>query len=161
MKSIGKIMAVAGLFGLMPVSTSADTLFGIYAGAGTWEQQFSGDVSSGNSTVDVEDDLALDDDSNTVFYVALEHGVPLLPNIRAQHFAIDVDGSNVLSRSIEFNGETFELSEDINTAIDLRQSDAVLYYEVLDNYLSLDVGLAVSFIEGSIDVASASQNARA
>ena len=161
MKSIGKIIAVAGLFGLMPVSTSADTLFGIYAGAGTWEQQFSGDVSSGNSTVDVEDDLALDDDSNTVFYVALEHGVPLLPNIRAQHFAIDVDGSNVLSRSIEFNGETFELSEDINTAIDLRQSDAVLYYEVLDNYLSLDLGLAVSFIEGSIDVASASQNARA
>ena len=161
MKSIGKIMAVAGLFGLMPVSTSADTLFGIYAGAGTWEQQFSGDVSSGTSTVDVEDDLALDDDSNTVFYVALEHGVPLLPNIRAQHFAIDVDGSNVLSRSIEFNGETFELSEDVSTAIDLRQSDAVLYYEVLDNYLSLDVGLAVSFIEGSIDVASASQNARA
>jgi len=161
MKSIGKIMAVAGLFGLMPVSTSADTLFGIYAGAGTWEQQFSGDVSSGTSTVDVEDDLALDDDSNTVFYVALEHGVPLLPNIRAQHFAIDVDGSNVLSRSIEFNGETFELSEEINTAIDLRQSDAVLYYEVLDNYLSLDLGLAVSFIEGSINVASASQNARA
>ena len=119
MKSIGKIVAVAGLLGLMPVSTSADTLFGIYAGAGTWEQQFSGDVSSGTSAVDVEDDLALDDDSNTVFYVALEHGVPLLPNIRAQHFAIDVDGSNVLSRSIEFNGETFELSEDINTAIDL------------------------------------------
>ena len=88
------------------------------------------------------------DDSNTVFYVALEHGVPLLPNIRAQHFAMDVDGSNVLSRSIEFNGETFNLSEDINTAIDLQQSDAVLYYEVLDNYLSLDLGLAVSFIEG-------------
>ncbi len=165
MKSIRKMAPaaglVAGLIGLLPFSAAADTLFGIYAGAGTWEQQFSGDVSSGLSTVDVEDDLALDDDSNTVFYVALEHGVPFLPNIRAQHFSMDVDGSNVLSRSIEFNGETFNLSEDINTAIDLQQADAVLYYEVLDNYLSLDLGLAVSFIEGSIDVASATQNAHA
>jgi outer membrane protein len=142
-------------------SAYADTLFGIYAGAGTWQQSFAGDVTSGVTVVDIEDDLALDDDSNVVFYAALEHGVPVLPNIRAQHFSMDVDGENVLSRTIEFNGETFAIDEAVATTVDLTQTDAVLYYELLDNVVSLDVGMAVSMIEGSIEVVSSTDGAEA
>ena len=103
--------AVAAILALSCSPLHADTLFGVYAGVGTWDQEYSGDVRSGASRVDVENDLAIADDDNIVLYFALEHGVPVLPNIRAQHFAIDVSGDNVLSRSIEFNGQTFTLAD--------------------------------------------------
>lgn len=139
----------------------ADTLFGIYAGAGTWQQEYSGDVNSGVTDVSVEDDLGLEDENSNVFYVAIEHGVPVLPNVRAQYFDIDVDGDNVLSRSIEFNGQTFNLSDAVSTRVELSQSDAVFYYELMDNVVSLDLGLAISWLEGSIDVSSSTDTARA
>ncbi len=140
---------------LSPLSSvHADTLFGVYVGAGTWEQESSGEVISALSNVDVEDDLAIGDDNSTVLYVAVEHGIPFLPNVRAQHFGIDVDGSSVLSRTIEFNGQVFSVAEAVDTVVDLTQTDAVFYYEALDNVVSLDLGLSVSLIEGSFSVRS-------
>lgn len=150
------------LTSLLPLSAAqADTLFGVYAGAGTWEQESSGEVVSALSRVDVEEDLAIDDDRSAVLYVALEHGVPLVPNVRAQRFGIDVDGSNVLSRTIEFNGHLFSVSDAVNTAVDFTQTDAVFYYEALDKVLSLDFGLAVSLLEGSIAVTGLSEASEA
>lgn len=164
MKGI-KRYSVALLGGLVVALSSlpatADTLFGVYAGAGSWEQSYSGDVESGLTTADVEDDLGLDDDSNTIMYIAVEHGVPFFPNVRGQFMSMDVDGQNVLSRSIDFNGQTFTLSDQVNTAVELDQSDAVFYYQLTDNVVSLDVGLAVSYLEGQIDIESSTEAASA
>lgn len=162
MKSAKQIAAGVLALGMLPFGTAqADTVFGFYAGAGTWQQEYSGDVTSGISKVDIEDDLGLDDDDNNIIYAAIEHGIPVLPNVRAQHFSIDVDGANTLSRTIEFNGEIFPVSDDVATVIDLTQTDAVFYYELLDNVVSLDLGLAVSFLDGSIEVASSVDSAEA
>lgn len=161
----GKLATFAmGAFALslLPVSmVQADTILGIYAGVGTWQQQYDGDIQSGISRVDIEDDLGLDDDSNIILYIALEHPIPLLPNIRAQYFNIDVNGSDVLSRSIEFNGQIFTISDAVSTTIELSQTDVVFYYELLDNVVSLDVGLVISQIEGTIAVASLGGRAEA
>ena len=140
---------------------SADTLFGVYVGAGSWEQSYSGEVESGPTTADFEDDLGLDDDANNLVYIGVEHGLPLLPNLRAQFMSMDVDGQNVLSRSIDFNGQTFTLSDQVSTSVELDQMDAVFYYQVLDNVVSLDLGLAVSFLEGQIDIESTTEAASA
>jgi outer membrane protein len=162
MKSSNKIAATILAIGMFGAGVAqADTLLGVYAGAGTWQQEYSGDASSGISKVDIEDDLAIDDDTNTVFYVALEHGVPVLPNIRAQYFNLDTIGQNVLSRDIEFNGQVFNLSDAVSTVVDLKQTDAVFYYEVLDNVVSLDLGIAVTFLDGSIEVANSIDTASA
>lgn len=154
----------AGVLALGMTSTGvvhADTLFGVYAGAGTWQQSYSGNITSGISTVDIEDDLGLDDDDNVILFAALEHGVPLLPNVRAQYFTLDVDANSTLSRSIEFNGQVFAASESVSTVVDLTQADAVMYYELLDNVVSLDVGVAISLLEGSIEVVSLTERADA
>jgi outer membrane protein len=162
MKPTKKLASCLLALGLMPFSMAqADTVFGIYAGAGTWQQDYSGEVVSSISSVDIEDDLGLDSDDNAVFYLAMEHGVPVVPNIRAQHFSLDVDGNNVLSRTIEFNGQVFNLSDAVTTVVDLTQSDAVFYYEVLDNAVSLDLGLAVSLLDGSIEVGNGTDSASA
>lgn len=162
MKSAKKVAVGVLAVGLLPLGAAqADTLLGVYAGAGTWQQEYSGDVTSGISTVDIENDLGIDDDSNTIFYAAIEHGLPILPNVRAQHFSLDVDGRNVLSRTIEFNGEVFAASDSVNTVVDLSQTDAVFYYEVLDNVVSLDLGIAVSMLDGSIEVATTADSSSA
>ena len=134
---------------------------GVYAGAGTWQQSFSGDVTSGVSTVDIEQDLGLDDDDNVLFFLALEHPIPGLPNVRVQHMSVAVDGNNTLSRTIDFNGTTFTISDDVLTEVDFTQTDAVFYYQLLDNVVSLDLGLAVSQLDGFVSVATALDSARA
>ncbi|NKC01153.1 MAG: TIGR04219 family outer membrane beta-barrel protein [Pseudomonadales bacterium] len=151
----GLIVAISSL------PASADTLFGVYAGAGSWQQEYGGDIRSTIASVDVEDDLGIDDESNNVLYFAFEHGVPLLPNVRAQFMRMDVDGQNVLSRSIDFNGQTFALSDNVATAVELDQTDALFYYQVLDSAVSLDLGLSVSMLEGQIDIQSSTEGASA
>ena len=140
---------------------AADRVFGIYAGAGVWQQEYSGDVASGITDVDVQDDLGLDDESNNVFYVAIEHFVPVVPNVRLQHADITIDGQNRLSRVVEFNGTTFNVDDDVSTEIDLTQTDAVFYYQLLDNVVSVDLGLAARFVDGLVSVESTVDNASA
>jgi outer membrane protein len=147
---------------LTPFVVHADTVFGFYAGAGTWQQGYGGDVTSGLTEVDVENDLGLDDDErNVVLYAGLEHPVPALPNIRAQYMKMDTSGDNLLDRTIEFNGQSFTVAEAINTQFDLTQTDVVFYYELLDNTVSLDLGLAISLLEGEIAVQSTLASASA
>lgn len=143
------------------VPASADTILGVYAGVASWQQNVSGNVASGITDLDVEDDLGVDDDNNNMFYVALEHPVPMLPNVRVQHADITLGGDNALTRTIEFNGNSFTVAEQITTDIDLTQSDAVFYYEVLDNYLTLDLGLAARYVDGFVEVSSSTNNASA
>ena len=63
---------------LITSSTYADFI-GIYVGAGYWNADFSGDVVS---DVSVTDQLQINGDASSQLYIAFEHPVPVLPNIR-------------------------------------------------------------------------------
>lgn len=132
----------------------ADALFGVYAGAGTWQQSFSGDVASSGDGIDLEDDLDIGDEQNNVAYLAVEHGVPVLPNLRVSYTDIAGSGRNLLTRSVVFNDQVFTLAENVSSNLELTQTDAVLYYQFLDNVASLDVGLAARWVDGEVEVAS-------
>lgn len=149
-------LSVVALFGTT-ATVQADTVFGVYAGAGSWQQQFSGDLTTGVIDIDVEDDLGLDDENNNVFYFALEHPVPGIPNIRVQYVSFDTSANSTLTRTIDFNGVVFPVSEDISTQIELTQADAVLYYEVLDNWVSMDIGVSARYLDGNFAIASSTQ----
>ena len=159
---LAALVLVSAALAMTPLVVHADPVFGFYAGAGTWQQGYGGDVTSGLTEVDVENDLGLDDDErNVVLYAALEHPVPGLPNIRAQYMSMDTSGDNLLGRTIEFNGQSFTVAEAVNTQFDLTQTDAVFYYELLDNVVSLDLGLAITLLEGEISVQSTVASASA
>jgi len=153
--------ALLVLLVVLSAPARADTVFGMYAGAGSWQQKYSGDVSSGITDVDVEDDLALGDENNNMFYIALEHGVPALPNVRVQQVDISTSGASVLTRAIDFNGTVFEIADPVVTDVDLTQTDVVMYYELLDNVVSLDLGVAARWLDASFDIASALESSRA
>jgi outer membrane protein len=139
----------------------ADTLLGVYAGTGVWQQSYSGGVRSGITDVDIEDDLGVEDEQNDLFYAAIEHPLPVVPNLRLEHAIVEVSAATTLERSIDFNGVIFPVGLEVGTDVDLTQSDAVLYYELLDNALSLDVGMAGRYVDARVALTSSTQNSEA
>jgi outer membrane protein len=135
----------------------AETLFGIYAGAGRWQQDSSGDITANGTPVDVGDDLDLGSSNDNVLWVAFEHPVPVIPNVRIQQSAADLTGSSVLSRNVVFNGVSFVAQGAVESQVDFKVQDAILYYNLLDGVFNLDAGLAVRRLEGHAQISSVGQ----
>jgi outer membrane protein len=140
----------------------ADTVFGIYAGAYNWKADYSGDINDtdADQNIDLEDDLGFSDESNTVFYIAVEHPVPILPNVRIQHTALDSSADGRLTRDFTFDDVDFSVGQDVATKIDFTHTDLTLYYEVLDNWVNLDLGLTVRKFDGEIEIVGAGETAQ-
>jgi len=137
------------------ISTAhADTVFGIYAGAYSWKADFSGDINDtdNDQTIDLEDELGLSDESSNVFYVAIEHPVPVLPNVRIQHTALDSSAEGRLEGNVTFDDVDFTFGENVATDIDLTHTDLTLYYEILDNWVNLDIGVTARVFDGEIKI---------
>jgi outer membrane protein len=140
----------------------ADTVFGIYAGAYSWKADYSGDINDTDAgqKIDLEDDLGFSDESNNVFYVAIEHPVPLLPNVRLQHTALDSSARGRLTHDFTFDDVDFNVNEGVATDIDFTHTDLTLYYELLDNWVNLDIGLTVRKFDGEIAISGLNKSAR-
>lgn len=147
-------LAVAMIAASAAASTQAD-IIGASAGAYAWQQSWDGDVQSGGNAIDFNNDLGYDDDNGTSFYVALEHPVPLLPNLRLQRTSLEIDGQGTLTRDYTYDGKTYSAGESVQSSTDLSHTDATMYYEILDNWVNLDVGLSVRLFDGEISITGA------
>lgn len=127
---------------------------GVRAGAYMWSPDISGTVRAGGEEVDLQDDLGFSDENANVFFVSIEHPLPLLPNILLQHTKLDASATNTLSRTITFDDTTYIASDRVKTTLDLTHTDATLYYEVLDNWVELDLGLTVRVFENGVKIKS-------
>lgn len=132
---------------LVASQTQADTVFGIYAGAGSWQSSYSGDL--GDPAANVED-LGFDKQNNTFYYLALEHPVPFLPNIKLQHNDISSRQTGTLSSDFSLDEIYYPAGSNITTHFDLSYTDAALYYEILDNWLTLDLGVTLRNYSGEL-----------
>ncbi len=129
---------------LLSTTTFADTILGFYAGANYWNYNMSGQINSvGNVAGNVNIDYS--DDSSAVFYAALEHPIPFLPNIKLQKNSIQSNGIINISNISDFPGQSF----DVNSDLDFSHTDIMLYYELLDNWVNLDFGLSFKNFDGS------------
>lgn len=129
----------------MACHSSADTIFGVYAGAGTWQTEYSG--GAGNPATSA-DDLGMDENNNNYYYIAIEHPVPLIPNIKVQHNDITSDQTSTLDKSFSIGDITYPAGTPLATDFDLSYTDAALYYELLDNWVNLDVGVTLRKYSG-------------
>ncbi|MBY5992969.1 TIGR04219 family outer membrane beta-barrel protein [Ferrimonas balearica] len=146
-----KYAVTAVLLGLMAAPAQADFL-GIYAGAGTFKGGSSGTL--GQDGIDVERDLGLsDDDSGFQGYIAFEHPVPLLPNIKVAAFSYDTDGRGELTQEFEFGGMLIPAGSQTNTVLDYQHTDITLYYELWDTGFDLDLGLTARQLDVTSEVA--------
>lgn len=144
--------SISALILAMSCSTQADTVFGIYAGAGAWQSDYSGDIGNPSVTVD---DLGLEENNNHFYYIALEHPVPFFPNIKLQQNDITSDQTSTVNNGFSVGDINFPAGSNVKTDIDLSYMDAALYYELLDNWLNLDLGVTLRKYSGHLQAESA------
>ena len=145
MKRWAKGLMVAACCAAFSVPAAADTIVGLYSGTGLW---FAGPGGSVGDTAADVDALGLSSDGNAFFYVALEHPIPTLPNVRLQHTRLGSSGEGVLSGPFRLDDVEFSEGETVSTELDLTHNDVVMYYELLDNVVTLDVGLTLRMFSG-------------
>lgn len=151
-----KIMTFSGM--LMVSNVYADTA-GIFAGVGQWKLDPSGTVANGTDQVNLVTDLGLNKDNQNNYFVAIEHPLPFLPNFKIQRQEARVKGTNVITRTFTYSGQTFSANDTVVSDVDLGHNDIIMYYELLDNVVSLDLGLNVKNFDGTVDINSTTQSA--
>lgn len=148
MRNLKSALVVSALF-TVPVA-QADVL-GFGASIGYWDSDLSGKAAKGGDRVSVENDLDLSNNSEANLGGYLEHPIPLLPNVRINYLRIDQSGSGELDTS--FDG--LPAGVPVNSSLDWRQTDLTLYYEVLDNWVNLDLGLTARDLDAELEVTDA------
>ena len=127
---IGTVVALGALVAAQPAK--ADILFGVYGEAQYWFADTSGGYGASESLTYYN----FDDDSQLRLSVALQHSVPLIPNIR-------IETQNMKTTSWPPNGASSEL--------DLSHDSAILYYTFLDNSLvRFHAGVAAKRFNGYV-----------
>ncbi|WP_144391668.1 TIGR04219 family outer membrane beta-barrel protein [Pleionea sediminis] len=140
---------------LLSTTASADVL-GIYAGVGNWKPDFSGNIANNSDTsLNIGSDVDVDRDNQTGFYLAFEHPLPVIPNVMITQQDMASSGSGTFTGT--FGNETF--AGDINAEMDLSHQDYTLYYEILDNWVNLDLGLTARKFDGFAEVTDANDPA--
>ena len=147
MNKVTKLLAPLTL--LASVGAHADFIGGSVEAA-YWYAGVGGDMTAGNTTVDAEDDLGFGDDSNFEVAVTVEHPVPLIPNVRLKF--TDIDQTEKDNLSVTFDQGAAAVTGDVKTNLDLSHADLILYYEILDNWVSVDIGLDVKVFDGKLEI---------
>lgn len=129
-----KSIAAALLLGLGANFASADSNT-LQMGVGMWQADPDGDLYGYSLN-----ELNYGKSENSFFYAAIEHPVPLLPNIRMQYNELETKGGATLG-SVRASSTT-----------KLNHTDLVAYYEILDNWISFDLGLGLRRYDGASEV---------
>lgn len=143
-----KKLLLGALVALLPLTGFSATVLGIQAGVGSWKHDPSGSIRTSADGVgisaDLKNDLNLAEESEGYAYFVLEHPVPLIPNFKYVNTKLKSSGAGAVN--FDFNGVTYNSA--VNTTLDLSNTDYILYYEVLDNVVSFDIGLTAKKVEG-------------
>lgn len=145
-----KTIIAAGIATLLSASVQADTLLGLYIGGQIWANQADGSFGEG---VDNQASFDFDDENQGSFFVALEHPIPLIPNIKIASTTLDTVGDGTISGSFTFDGKTYTDETALNTTFDVSYVDYTFYYELFDNdLLTFDLGLTARDLDSQINV---------
>ncbi|MFC4701709.1 TIGR04219 family outer membrane beta-barrel protein [Glaciecola siphonariae] len=154
---IKKLFAACALATTVALPAQADTLLGLYAGAQAFQMKTDGGFAQDESIANFD----FEDETNTSFYVALEHPIPLIPNIKIVRTNLDTEGFTQLDATFTFGNEVYTVDSRLRTTADLFTTDYILYYEILDNdVVSIDVGISGKQIDGDFLVVDADTQQR-
>ncbi|WP_336366715.1 TIGR04219 family outer membrane beta-barrel protein [Marinobacter sp. C2H3] len=143
------LLAGSTLMIALPVAAQADVV-GLGATVSYWDSSLSGDAARKTDVVDVDNDLNLESDSTANASLYFEHPVPVLPNVRLNYTLVQQSGRGQLGANF---GDIFvNTGASVRSDLDLEQLDLTLYYEVLDNWVNLDLGLTARKLNGDLTV---------
>ncbi len=145
-------------------SPSYADFIGIYGKAGIWNAGFEGTVAgikdkikrdANSQTIPSFETRGLDNDNHITGWVAFEHPTPFIPNIRLGYTGVESSGwstENISTDkiSVMHNGVqiTYDGSQPIYTTMQFDAWDGTIYWELLDNWVNLDLGLTFRKMDG-------------
>lgn len=140
-----------GIFAALGLSNSAqaDTFFGLYAKADYWSATLDGDFGNGDSNGffnSIEGDTG-GREEHGILSAQFEHGIPLIPNLWVRNNNVDYQATRRLTDDVSVGNADFSAGSDVNYQFDFSHTDIALYYELLDNWITIDVGLAAKNIQ--------------
>lgn len=131
----------------MATPAQAATVVGFKVGGDYWNADTSGTFAEKGQP---QQSFNYDSSAQGSYWVALEHPIPLIPNIKIRENSLDQKGK-MSGADFTFNGHDF--TGNVTAYTDLSNTDFVLYYELLDNdIVSLDLGAAYKLMHGSLRV---------
>ena len=148
------IAAALSMACLAPVA-QADTVLGLYVVVDGWKADNDGSFSDNNNALQ---NFNFEDETFVSYYAALEHPVPLVPNLKLKYTELELTGATRLEDTFSFNGSDYIVGTDVNSVTDLSHIDYILYYEIFDNDLiSIDLGINAKQFDGELVVTGTSQ----
>lgn len=138
-------------------SSYADTIGG-EASLGIFNHSPSGQASytlpfgEAGTSADLEDTFGFSEQQDLFFKVYIEQPLPVIPNIKIGYTTLGHNGSN----NVELFswGDIVNFTGEMDNSLSLYISDITLYYELLDTWAEVDIGLTARYINGDIDVST-------
>lgn len=143
-----KAVIAASVATMLSASAHADTILGLYIGGNVWDAQTSGSFSDSGAEYENFD---FEDEKNSYYFAALEHPIPLIPNIKLARSELVSTGTGDVD--FTFGGKSF--NGDVKAKFDIDYIDYTAYYEVFDNGLfSFDFGITARDLDGDVTVSN-------
>lgn len=143
-------VGVATALMALSLSASADTILGLHASAHLWQPDLGGTIGQEANPFDFDRDFSGDKENSTSILLAVEHPLPFIPNVQVRQTPLKWSGS-AASASGTLRDQAVN-SVSVNAEMDINTIDGTLYYEVLDNWVSLDLGLTARQFDGFVKV---------
>ncbi len=132
--------------------------FGVYIAGGFWSTEYSGFVTDNktvSNSINLQDDLRLNDSLQSFFYIYIEQKIPYAPNYRLGRTSISTSGSSTLNKSLIFQGSSYQINEQVTSKLNLEHIEAVLYWKLFETNYRVDLGFAIKDFSGEVSVLGA------
>ena len=144
--------------------TQADFI-GVYGKVGVWNASFKGTVASvedkkaregREQDIPTFSDRGFEEDIHNTGWIAFEHPIPFIPNLRLAYTALssaytspgDISIDKAIGVRVNDVEVTFDAGQPIDTDMSFDVIDGTMYWELLDNVASLDLGITVRSMDG-------------
>jgi outer membrane protein len=137
----------------LAIGTAEAEFIGLDIGASRWAPGLNNSYKNPESgSIDLIDDLELENPSQSSMVLILEHPIKMLPNVKYRGYELDSSNRLTLDSNINFNGQTFTSGNEVTSSYDLSHDDVVLYYQLLNNRLNLDLGVDLKSFDGEVSL---------
>lgn len=152
------------IIGLVMANPAFADFIGARLSGGIFKYSVSGTVRDNpvsTNTFDVKNDLGWKDDNTFMGYLYIEHPIPILPNIRLGTTSLKLEGTGTVNNTVIYNGVPFTATSTVTSNLDLSHNELALYYEVIDTFMDLDLGLNFKFFNSNVYIKDTMGNSAA
>ena len=135
---------------MLTLGTAEAEFIGLNIGAQTNRAAFASHTGNTSSSIDLVDDVGVEGGEQSSMMLILEHPITALPNIRYQGYKLDSSDRSSLHPGGNFNGGAFSAGKGSTPSFDLAHDDVVLYYQLLNSRVNLDMGVDLKRFDGRL-----------